>query len=336
MKSDGTTGRLQNDSKTIEEDAARWVVLRSSALGAQREAIQAQLDVWLASDPRHQGAFVRAQAVWYELDRLTALSAGARPSRTLPQERLVSRRSVLFAGFSVAAAASAGWYFQYGRVRTPAELAFQSQIGEIRHLRLRDGSRVDLNTDSRAVVRFGARQREVDLTAGEAFFQVVADAREFIVRAGQIVVGSTETAFAVRLNGADTVVTVTAGVVELTHAVDAWSRRVDADSVATVTADGAVKIQRLSSEEAARHLAWREGRVSFAGEPLSVAIAEINRHTHTRIVLDDPSRSGHPIIGSFKANDAATFALVTAAALDLQVVEDGESIHLTTRSASSN
>ena len=62
------------ETDDIDETAARWVMRMDR--GELGEAEQRELDVWLEADSRHRGAFVRAQAIWCDLDRVAALSAG--------------------------------------------------------------------------------------------------------------------------------------------------------------------------------------------------------------------------------------------------------------------
>lgn len=74
--------------ETDDDGAARWAIrLDAGALG---EADQAELDRWLAADPRRNGALLRAQATLSYLDRgralggLTADGAASGPADTTP------------------------------------------------------------------------------------------------------------------------------------------------------------------------------------------------------------------------------------------------------------
>jgi transmembrane sensor len=77
-----------------------------------------------------------------------------------------------------------------------------------------------------------------------------------------------------------------------------------------------------------RRLAWLDGRLAFNGEPLADAVAEINRHNHRRVVVDDPGLSAQPVSGVFRAADAERFCREIAAALGAVAVEEGDTIHL--------
>jgi transmembrane sensor len=105
-------------------------------------------------------------------------------------------------------------------------------------------------------------------------------------------------------------------------------RRVAVNETATVMDTRQVQVQYLRHEEAERRLAWRDGMVDFAGEPLSSAVSEINRHNNRRIVVDDPALASRPVVGLFKANDPDGFATTVATALGARSVEQDDAIHL--------
>ncbi len=89
-------------------------------------------------------------------------------------------------------------------------------IGEIRSLRLADGSDVTVNTDSVLQSVISAGQRRVRLARGEAFFKVAHDSgRPFVVGAGNISVTALGTAFSVRNSGDTIIVTLVEGRVRI-------------------------------------------------------------------------------------------------------------------------
>jgi transmembrane sensor len=75
-----------------------------------------------------------------------------------------------------------------------------------------------------------------------------------------------------------------------------------------------ISAQQLSSE-----LAWREGAIIFDGEPLSEAIAEIERYTDARIVISDPQIAGLRVGGRFRTGDVQEFFDALQAALPVSI-----------------
>lgn len=318
----------------IDIEAAQWAVrLRIRQLTAEE---QLALERWLEADSRHRGALLRARAVWVDLDRLAALAGRGERDGTVALPRLafdVNRRWLIAAGTAAlmfAGGAGALWRLRGGNV-------YVSRVGEIRRVRLSDGSRMVLNTDSMATVRFDDVEREIDLRVGEGLFQVAKDPkRPFIVRAGSVSVRAVGTVFAVRAVNDRVDVTVTEGVVELVDATGprpALTRRLAANEHATIMETRQLEVQHLSHDEAERWIAWRRGMLEFAGESLRDAVSEMNRHNTRHIIVDDQALGERPIVGLFRANDPQGFASTVAIALGARWVDENGVIHLRPRAA---
>jgi transmembrane sensor len=317
-------------ARKIDEEAARWAVRLSA--GPLDPAEQEKLERWLSASPRQRGALIRARATWLDLDRFAALSGGTN-LRPLGHPLRLERRHFLAASMTVSMLAGGGvWFARRGRGET-----YASGIGEQRVVKLSDQSSLTLNTDSLVSVHFDQGSREVRLLKGEALFEVAQDkGRPFVVRAGALSVTAVGTAFAVRRDGSTVDVTVSEGVVELSPERETAARpaqRVMANQLAIVTAERPVVVRTLSTEETERRLAWRGGMLVFDGEPLSEAVAEINRHSRRQIVIRDSALADRPIVGIFRAKDTTTFVSAASAVLGAQAVEKGDVIELRTSSS---
>jgi transmembrane sensor len=238
-----------------------------------------------------------------------------------------NRRRFVASGVAALLLGAAGTWLVAMRDQT-----YVSKLGQIRRVKLSDGSRMMLNTATEATVRFDNTRREIELSTGEGLFQVAKDpARPFVVRAGFVSVRAVGTVFAVRSAGQRVDVTVTEGVVELLDngaAGGGLIRRVTANERATVMETSQVQVQSMPHAEAERRLAWRDGMVDFAGEPLTTAVEEINRHNRRQIVVDDPALGSRPVVGMFRANDPDNFAATVAAALGVRSIDQDDAIHL--------
>lgn len=350
--------------ETISELAARWAV-RADA-GALGPDEQRELETWLAADSRHRGAYVRARAQWVDLDRLAALqgsaSGAAESSRVAqpvaeepapepaaaragvgarPEARRapLPRRQLLVAGIAAMGVLGGGLSWLILR---EAQERYTSGIGEVRRIALEDGSTLLLNTASEVTVRLTTQQRDIRLVRGEALFEVAHDkSRPFIVHANDTAVRAVGTAFAVRLDAAQVDVTVTEGVVEVGDSKTLSGlgpttapasrpdvKRVAAHEHAVIARSRAPDVEPIAPAKADRQLAWREGMVSFDGESLQTAVAEINRHNRRQIVIDDPTLAAMPIVGVFRAIDLEGFSAAAAAALKARAIPDGDVIRL--------
>jgi transmembrane sensor len=108
------------------------------------------------------------------------------------------------------------------------------------------------------------------------------------------------------------------------------AQRVAANERVVITRASARRseVHSIAPVEADRQLAWREGMVSFDGESLQTAVAEINRHNRRQIVIDDPALADKPVVGIFRATDLDGFSAAAAEALKARAIRDGDVIRL--------
>jgi transmembrane sensor len=316
---------------TIDEQAAHWAVRLERAPLSPAE--QRAFDAWVAADPRHQGALIRARAQWADLDRVAALAPGGLPAfagtRPEPKANSTARRAVA-AGLGFIAALGAGIWF----MTSERGDVYASELGEVRRVSLDDGSQMLLNTSSKAIVDFSDGTRRVRLEYGEAVFDVAPDkARPFVVTTSDVTVTAVGTEFAVRVKNTGVAVTVTEGVVELqrrNNTLKERAQRLEANRRADIVAAEPTMIAAVDAATAKRRLAWRDGMVSFDGDTAAVAIAEINRYNRRKVVLDDAALGSQPIIGYFRTSDVDGFARALAAAFDGGVRKDGDTVRIVT------
>lgn len=317
----------------IDEEAAAWIwrMEGGPATGADQEGFEA----WLRQDPRHRRAVEELSKVWETLDCIAASPLAALPEIPAVQEiaRGTSRRPLWFAAAAAAAAAGLGVALWMNRGSETQVL--QTAVGQHRNVVLADGSIVSLNTNSVVETNFGRHERTIYLRKGEAHFEVAQDrSRPFLVHAGDAVVRAVGTEFEVRLRADQHVdVLVTEGRVEVepdvletpaTVAVVQKSRpATTAHAVsagqALSTANMSYAVVPVSPEQVSSELAWREGAVVFDSEPLSGAVAEIQRYTDARIVISDASIASLPVGGRFKTGDLQGFLNGLEAALPITI-----------------
>ena len=307
-------GVRSGDRDEVESRAAAWAV-RSCERALTPEE-QYDLDSWLAEDSRHLGAFVRAQVVWLDVDRVSALdivskSTPVKYRRPLPWRRLALAASVV--------AALGGSYTAYDQLSGRTV----SSVGEVRRIALEDGSTMFLNGDSVAQVRFSSGQRRVVLRRGEALFQVRHDtARPFLVEAENVSVRAVGTEFAVKLDPADGVaVTVAEGRVALggVGAVKLAGGEYLSSNEQFFASRNGPRRASVDAGEINRSLAWHDGLLVFNGQRLAAAVAEVNRYAAVPIVINDPTLGRAEFVGTFKIGDSRSFAQAAALAFDGEV-----------------
>jgi transmembrane sensor len=301
----------------VQAEAAAWMALLHSP--ERNAAVEAGLKNWIGADPLHAATWETATDVWSETEGL--------PRRIPRQQRVREksfRRPVIAA---VAATAVLGLVGVGLYVKEYIRSGVTTAVGEQRTLNLDDGTRVELNTDSRLWVHFDKQQRTVVLKSGEAYFQIAHETRPFVVIAGNRKIEALGTAFTVRREAAsDDAVTVT--LIEGRVAV-APVNTDTASTVATTTPTILNAGQRLRTRPHAKPsvdnpsiekaTGWMRGQLIFDHTPLKDAAAEFNRYNKLKIVVALPETSQIAIGGIFRIGDSRSFARAVAASYDLKV-----------------
>jgi len=308
-------------SKKIDDTAAVWAARIDRGPLSTRE--NSELDRWLTADPRHFGAFAKAQAVQVHMERARALGPHFDPECFADSgaDSWITRRRTIILGTAALAAGAAGAVIISRMFFDGQNRAFATEMGETRAVPLEDGSVITLNTASQLVVSYTSRRRRVKLIQGEGLFDVAKDPqRPFIVEAGAASVHAVGTSFAVLLLPQKPMtVVVREGVVELDPESARPPLRLPANMRAIVPAQAPIRAMAISPQEVDRELIWREGRISFEGNSLSEAAESFARYSDTRIVFADPSVANRRITGLFVANDPVGFCRAVALSLGLHV-----------------
>lgn len=199
--------------------------------------------------------------------------------------------------------------------------AISTAIGEHRPVALADGSRMHLNTGSKARVVFSKARRRIQLDAGEGYFDVAKDAeRPFEVAVGSSIVRAVGTRFLVRrqANG-QAEVTVFEGVVELikaqaepavpgARAVQPSHPPVRLAVGQSATEQEHVVVLRSVPEPALEHkLAWQHERIVFDNTPLATAVEQVNRYGTLPLVLGDDMPRDVRVSGAFSTREIPVF-----------------------------
>ncbi|MGK2912342.1 MAG: FecR family protein [Sphingobium sp.] len=196
----------------------------------------------------------------------------------------------------------------------PPASSYRTVVGEQRAIALVDGSSIHLNTDTKLDVRFKSSKRDIELESGEALFAVAHDrARPFAVRAGDVEVVATGTRFDIRYLDNQTIVTLLEGSVDI-RLRGAFMARLRSGQQWRSHPDGSRAVQRANTGQAT---AWAQGRIVFDATPLVEAVAEINRYTQDKVVLEADIHMRDPISGSFRPGDPQGFTKAVTALLPL-------------------
>ncbi len=313
-------------AQAINERAAEWVA-RVDRSGAD-QAVQAELNAWLAGDDRRRGAYFRSQIAWQMLDRASVLARG--DDHLAKEGPFVSRRGLLWGGGALAS--SLAVTFAGLRISSRASEQIETAVGEIRRLPLPDGSLAVVNTQTRMAVVLRPDSRLVSLDRGEAWFAVAKDrARPFVVEAGDVRVRAVGTAFSVRKLPYGVDVQVTEGVVEVWNVGDIENvGRVSAGSRTFVQNGAGPQKPPEISTNIEQNLAWRTGQVIFDGETLERAATEFNRYNTIQVAVRDATLGQEKIVGRFRIDEPEAFANAAASMFGAQAIVGADSIEIVT------
>lgn len=198
-----------------------------------------------------------------------------------------------------------------------------TKIGEVREVRLADGSVLLLDTGTRINVDLSAEQRVVNLERGRARFRIAHDAaRPFIVRFGQNEIASPGTIFDVSY-GNRAAVHLLEGRADVR--VRSWRSSARAEQLFRLRPgeqlaflDGQAMPPSVMSARPADEQ-WVSGVKNVDDVPISEVIAEANSYSTTQIVLADPGLGSREIFGSVHIRDIEAVANAIAAFLEAKV-----------------
>lgn len=305
----------------IDNEAFEWVA-RKFARGLG-DSERGEFDAWYAADTRHQGAYVRAMAI-YNAIHLATEPRSLAPEPAVWEKPAASRRRLFMFGAMAACVAATVGLTSFSALREDKVLI--TAKGEFRKVPLQDKSIATINSGSRIEVEFTRDRRKINLQKGEAWFEVAKDkSKPFIVEAGDARVRAVGTAFSVRRFVHGTEVLVTEGTVEVWSKDKAAQRRqLTAGERAFLEPEAsAISVSRQPSE-VNRKLAWREGKLILKNQTLSDAVADFNRYSPKTIVILDTTLASKRLFGQYMLDAPELFAkdVSTVLAVPIKITAD--------------
>jgi len=312
---------------------------------------EADFEVWLQADERHQHVFEVSGEVWTYFDdhvtspelirarrallgrvqgQATARWSGITALLQMPRRRLAAglvAAAILMTGAGVWPLATQGEVYQSG-------------VGERRIITLNDGSVVSLDALSRVRVRYTKGERRLALIRGQARFDVAHDrSRPFSVTARDQTVVATGTAFNIDILKPEVRVTLIEGRVLVSPKAPLISAlaspkvpkpvELRAGQAMVAPADSARPTIQVADIEQAT--AWQDGKLDFDGVPLAEAVERVNRYTDRKIRIADAKAGAALVYGTFDAGDVNAFIGAVNGFLPVRAVwgSDGVVLHST-------
>jgi transmembrane sensor len=230
----------------------------------------------------------------------------------------------------------------------------QTEVGQNRTVRLPDGSQVTLGGDTLLRASFNATSRHVELTRGEALFDVAKDrTRPFSVDTGTATVTAIGTQFNVRRREERVDIAVVDGAVVVeplrqqtegaeqfahlpSHEAAAAGRRPQHEALRLMAGERAVVGSagvRAGATFAAADapIAWRSGRLVFEREPLREVVQDVNRYSRKPLALEDEGIGGLLFTGTVVNGNVEGWIASIQQVFSLDAVEQPDRIVLRRR-----
>lgn len=282
-----------NADYQVLQDAAQWFAVLQS--GSASEADRLAWRSWL-QEPEHEAAWQRVERISGQFQPLADDRAAHVASRML-QQRQPNRRqtlkmlSLMGGGALVLATGLTPWREWAADQRTA--------VGEVRDLRLADGSHLWLNTDSAVDVAFDRHVRQLSLYRGELLLDTPDEHRPLLLRTAEGRLQTRQQArFAVRQHHGLTQLNVFAGAVEIQPASAAESQTIASGQQ---TMFGIDFVQPAQPVQAASQ-AWADGVLLADNQRLEDFVAELGRYRRGYIGCD-PRVADLRVVGAFPLTD---------------------------------
>lgn len=327
-----------NRSDQTDAGAAAWILAQEEDCWS--DAAQADFEAWFAASDANKAAYWRLKHSWRTADRILALGATGAPGGEHAFDAAPSGYSGVRwrvpASIAAAVVAIAGIGYNLseglgGRETAVATRQFDTAVGARQIIELADGSKVELNTASRARAALTEKSREFWLEEGEAYFEVKhRDGLPFVVHSGNRQVTVLGTKFSVRRIGSEVAVSVLEGRVRVEEVEG--KRRLRSTVIAggdIARTDGPATLLISRSEAKVQNsLAWRDGMLNFDQTRLAEAAAEFNRYNRKPIVITDADVADIRIGGTLPAGSPDAFVRLLHDAYGLKVVHSPQAIEI--------
>lgn len=293
-----TDDELDQPLQPLTEQALEWLVRLHSGR-AQALDWDAYAD-WCQASPQQHAAALQAERLWTRLG-----SALQRPAS--------SKRRLAMPGLALALLSALIWQGQ-GQGWMADE---HTSVGEHRHIKLADGSQLDLAPQTRVDIDLKGDRRVLRLYSGELHVHVAADSsRPFVVEAANGSVRALGTGFAVRREGHQVRLIVTEHSVQVDQPGAGAARVVQAGQRLDYDENGLGSTVAIDADNAT---AWRRDRLVFDAKPLGEVLDELSRYQPGLLLVTDDRLRQLPVTGVFDTQDVARQLELLSASLPIRV-----------------
>ncbi|MEZ5984757.1 MAG: FecR domain-containing protein [Hyphomonas sp.] len=309
-----------------DAEARAWLLTFASG-EASPEKERAFAD-WLAASEENRLAYERAHRLWEglaEVDGIEDLLTERDNVRKLPQRPALTRRLLLGGGLAAGLACAAAVGLVALQPAPVEEIMLVTARGEIKTFTLSDGSQITLGGASRVRGEFSGKTRDLQLAAGNAYFDIARDEnRPLTVDTGDVQVRVLGTRFDIKKRADRVSVSVDSGHVRVTAGNLTETRDLLAGDKIVSTA--AMRLGAVEGFDPEKELSWRSGRLSFVDAPLRDIVADMNQYSDRPVRLGPGAPADMRLTLSFSVQQIGQVLAGLDAAYPIQVRESDTEI----------
>jgi transmembrane sensor len=316
--------RQKTEQDRIDREAAGWIVRWEDREHVPTAKEQSRWFSWLQRSPRHLQSYMDAADLYERLGRMDPdnkidvdewIAGRAAPVVSIVKphsdsaavrrrDPIIPRRWQQSAAAALLLGIIAIGFWSFHALAPPS---YRTVVGQQSVIRLEDGSIVNLNTRSKAKVRFSTTERRIELE-GEAMFTVAKDpARPFFVKTRGATIRAVGTVFNVYQLDGETRVAVVEGIVRVSSGRAAVNDEspLQIENVALSAGEAARVAQGQVSVVAApdidAEVAWQRQRLVFEDATLATVASEFNRYNEEQLWIEGQQARTKRLSGTFDA-----------------------------------
>ncbi|MCG8708687.1 FecR domain-containing protein [Brenneria sp. 4F2] len=257
---------------------------------------------WLEECEENRCAWDYVQKVSQRFQPLRGDAQQPAINALLHQPTEVNRRAVLKTMTFLGVGSLLSWgTYRYTPLRETLQVMtadHHSATGEIKHLKLQDGTQIWLNTASAIDVDYSSQYRRIALLSGDVLIETAHDIRPFFVASAQGQMQALGTRFGVEQNSHATRLSVYEGAVEVTAINGQSSQRVNAGQQLDFDLQGQGPLQPSQRTDAS----WSKGLLQADNMPLGEVIARLSRYRRGYLACQ-PDIAALRVMGTFPLTD---------------------------------
>jgi transmembrane sensor len=325
---------FRNREQRVSDRAGAWL---ARMRGEPSERDRRRFLAWYNRDPSHAEAYDSQARYWDAAPEvgLTSPIAGpaARPARSSPAQQRYALAAVLLAAVGLAAIVLLAGTMRPPAAGAPQMFLLATAVGEVREVKLGEGARLILDTDSAVRLRAQGRSRRVELQRGRIRLETARGAAPLLVAAGAAEIETDGAGlFDVRVEAGSTTVTSLGQDVAVRSPTvpQGAATRLGSGRSLVLAGPGAVRLKQ-GGDWSTR---WPDGMLEFDGAPLGAVVAEANRYSRRKLRLADPALARLRVTGAYRAGDLQGLSRSLAEAFRLELTDaPGKDLLLRARSA---